>query len=217
MRSIRLLSLLLIAMAASAQHAGGFRGGSTGFRSGAGVRSGAGRFGPPAAPRQPVVRDGRFSRSGFGFSGRFGNPYFPYAGLYPFIGDYDLFGDYGPAYLPPADYPANNKGLTAYPDAPGPSPAPPPQTAHAVVAEYKWNEPAVASPAVASNDQTATFTIALKDGSKRYPVTAWVQDGKLHCVDLGGHQEVLSTGVIDRDATQRLNHQKNLNLQLPPG
>lgn len=84
--------------------------------------------------------------------------------------------------------------------------------ANPVVQEYKWNEPTAAP-----ENQAATFIIALKDGSKRYPTMAWVQGGQLHYIDSEGHQQVLSANVIDRDTTDRLNRQKNLNLRLPPG
>jgi hypothetical protein len=59
--------------------------------------------------------------------------------------------------------------------------------------------------------------VALKDGSKRDGVTAWVQDRSLHLIDFEGRQQVLAADFIDREMTRRLNRQKNLNLQLPPG
>jgi hypothetical protein len=84
--------------------------------------------------------------------------------------------------------------------------------ANPVVQEYKWDEP-VTGP----EDQAASFAIVLKDGSKRYAVMAWVQDGQLHYIDSEGHQQTLAANVIDRDTTHRLNRQKSLNLRLPPG
>ena len=178
-----------------------------------GFRSGAGRFGLPA------VRDGRFFGSDFGFSerfSRFANPYFSryyggYPFIYPFAGDFGFLWDYPPAYPMSAGYPPINNSITLGPDAPATAPEPA-QPAHAVVKDYKWNE-SETSP----TDQSATFTVALKDGSKRYAVTAWVQDNQLHYLDSGGHQRVLPAEVIDRETTEHLNRQNHLDLQLPPG
>jgi hypothetical protein len=88
---------------------------------------------------------------------------------------------------------------------------PPPKPAHSVINEYKWNESAAAV-----DDRTTTFTIALKDGSQCDAVAAWVQDGNLNYLDSEGRQQVLFSDRIDRDATQSLNRQKNIKLQLPP-
>jgi hypothetical protein len=105
------------------------------------------------------------------------------------------------------EYPAADGTVIAPPSAP----PPPPQPAHSVINEYKWNESGAAS-----EDRATTFTIALNDGSKCYALTAWVQDGNLNYLDSEGRQQVLSSDRIDRDATQSLNRQKKLNLQLPP-
>lgn len=217
MRSTRLFSLFLIAVAAFAQHGGGFRGGSA-----AGFRFGGGRVG------SPVFRDGRFFGPNFGvnrgFYRRFGNfangyyspyfNYFPYLGAYALMGDYSLLGDYF-AYPGPAEYPVINNNAVSMPADSQAESSPPvsqAQPAQPVVHEYKWNEPTTAP-----NEQNATFTIALKDGSKRYSVMAWVQNRQLYYLDSEGHQQVLAANVIDRDATERLNREKNLNLRLPPG
>jgi hypothetical protein len=194
---IRFVSLFLIAMTASAQHISGFRGGSM-----AGFRSRPGRFGPAVVVRTPAGRSSPFF--GRGFNRRFGNfagSYFPYLGAYPFIGDYVF------AYSPPIEYPAFNSTEIV-----PPSPPPPPlKPAHSVIHEYKWNESVAAL-----DDRVTTFTIALKDGSKCYAVAAWVQDCNLNYLDSEGRQQVLSPDGIDRDATQNLNREKNIKLQLPP-
>lgn len=84
--------------------------------------------------------------------------------------------------------------------------------ANPVIQEYKWDQAAPGP-----EDQAATFTIALKDGSKRYATMAWVQNNQLYYLDSECHQQVLAANIIDRDTTERLNRQKNLNLSLPPG
>ena len=91
-----------------------------------------------------------------------------------------------------------------------PPPAPP-QPASAVIHEYNVN-PELASAA----GKETTFTIALKDGSTRSAVAFWVQHGKVHYIDSQDRQQVLSSDLIDRETTERLNRQKNLNMQLPP-
>lgn len=216
MRSTRLFSLFLIAIAALAQHGGGFRGGAV-----AAFRPGGGRIVSPA------FRGGRFFGPNFGSNrgvyrrfGNFANPYyspyfsyFPYLSAYALMGDYGLSGDYF-GYPGPAEYPVINTNTVNVPadSQEEPSPAPQAPPAHPVVHEYKWNEPVTAA-----EEQSAAFTIVLKDGSKRYSVMAWVQNRQLYYLDSEGHQQVLAANLIDRGATERLNRQKNLNLRLPPG
>jgi uncharacterized protein YidB (DUF937 family) len=80
-----------------------------------------------------------------------------------------------------------------------------------VIHEYKWPK----------NEETGggatAFTIALKDGSQRSAVAAWIQGGKLQYLDSEDRQQALSPDVIDRQTTDRLNEEKHLRLQLPPG
>jgi hypothetical protein len=89
----------------------------------------------------------------------------------------------------------------------------PPLVAHAVVNEYRWKDAGVS----AADRSSPTFTIALKDGSLRYAAATWLQNRQLYYVDSEGKQEVLSSNRIDRGATERLNEEKKLRLQLPPG
>jgi hypothetical protein len=204
-RSLPVVLLLLMPMAVSGQHGTGFRGGSmTGFRFGAGGFRGRFIAGLPAG------RDTRFFRSGF--NRRFGNFGYPYSYLWadPYLWAYPFLDDDSLGYrLPPPEDRATDNTTIAQPSTPPVSPPPYSQPAHPVIHEYKWNE--------ASGAGATTFTIALKDGSKRYPVTIWVQDGNLNYIDSEGHQQVLSADIIDRNATERLNRQNNLNVQLPPG
>ncbi len=191
---VRFIGLLLLATAMFGQHAGGARGGSATRFAHAG-----GQVLPSAFARQNV----RFSSHRLRFGQRFGfNAFAPY---YPFIGDYadDLSVN---------AYPPGNDSFTVQPNLPPIALPFPPPTAHAVIEEYEWKTKDVAG----AGDQ-ATFTIALKDGSRRYPVTTWVQNGKLYFIDSEGGQEVLTPDRIDRDTTQRLNNDRNLHMQLPPG
>jgi hypothetical protein len=167
---------------------------------------------PPVGPIPPftlnTVSPGFFNAGffgrGFGFRHGFANGYFPFYGSYP------LFGDYGqefPAAPPNATYITNN--APAAPSAAYP-PEPPQKPANPVTHEYTW--PNQGPPATG---EAAVFTIALKDGSRRSALAAWVQDGMLHYVDGNGKKQVLASDIIDGDATQRLNKEKNLAIHLP--
>jgi hypothetical protein len=126
-----------------------------------------------------------------------------YSPLFP------LFGDYGQAY--PATPPSNIYIMTGPDASSSVSPSEPqPKPAQSVIHEYKWpNE----GPPLAG--EAATFSIALKDGSRRSAVVIWVQNNHLYFVDSNGKQQVLAPDIIDRDATQRLNRVKNLTIHLP--
>jgi hypothetical protein len=135
-----------------------------------------------------------------GLGGRFRNP---------FIGSYLPIsgGLYAEEPSPPP-----NVFVTAPPAEQASSqPAAPIQPAQSVIHEYNWPK----------SDETGAratrFTIALKDGSQRFAVAAWIQGGKLHYLDSEDRQQALSSDVIDRQTTDRLNEEKHLRLQLPPG
>jgi hypothetical protein len=157
-----------------------------------------------SAHRGPVAIRMRLSGTRPGMRQRFGNeslaPYFPIGG--------DYFG---------ANYPDGQAGYDNYypPSANFLSvgPALRPLVAHAVVNEYNWKDADVA----AGDASAPTFTIALKDGSLHYATATWLQNGQLHYIDSEGRQEVLSSNRIDRSTTERLNEEKKLRLQLPPG
>jgi hypothetical protein len=190
----------LIIQSALAQHAAGFARGPAGPRGFAGV-------GPVSSG--PMARgQGAFgARRGNGF-GRFGNSFL--SGYWPFFGDYGLWDD----YLDWADYPYAEQPSPPFfmmPRAPVFAPPPAPaRPVEAVIHEYP------APPASAGSSSGATaFTIALKDGSQRSAIAAWVQEGKLHYVDSQQRHQVLSPDVIDRETTERLNEEKHLRLELP--
>jgi hypothetical protein len=153
------------------------------------------------------------------FRGRFPGSY-PFPRSYPGIpGGYGFFGGYpyGAGYPDAGLYaeeppPPPNAVVTAPPaeQAP-PQPAAPVPPAQSVIHEYEWPKSGETSAGA------TTFTIALKDGSQRLAIAAWVQGGKLHYLDAENRQQALSSDVIDRQTTDRLNEEKHLRLQLPPG
>lgn len=189
---------LLVVPMAIAQHSGGFARGNAGGRGFAGhgtmtrrtTPGSVGRFGSRFIGSYPPIP------GGFGFWG--GYPYeaaYPYAGLYA-----------GEPSAPPNVFVTAPTGGQA-----SPQPAAPVRRAQSVIHEYTWPK----------NDETgggaSTFTIALKDGSQRFAVAAWIQGGKLLYLDAEDRQQSLSSDVIDRQTTDRLNEEKHLRLQLPPG
>ena len=212
--AMRFAVLFLITMAAVGQRSGGVAGGFGGAAGPAGTRSGPVVRGTNRAFNRaaPVVGSGfgRYrgrGRGAFGYGLGYGWPYFP-------VWDYDLAAplNYGDEFAGgyPEEYPL--AGNLIIPPVAGTAPAPPPQPASSVIHEYSFGkEPP------GSGGEPATFTIVLKDGSTRQAVASWVAGGKLHYVDLQARQPVLSPELIDREATERANKAKNLQMELPPG
>lgn len=153
-------------------------------------------------------------RSGFAYRGRSGvyAPYFPISG-YDYYGPYDSFyGSDVAADGYPEEYPPTGNVVIVQ-GGPGEGAQPvEPASVNPVIHEYNFaSEPAQ----VAANP--TTFTIRLKDGSTRLATASWVQGGKLHYLDLQSRQMMLSPEVIDREGTERVNAEKSLRLDLPPG
>ena len=110
--------------------------------------------------------------------------------------DYPSYGaDYAPA-------PAPNVVVVQLPPPPSPPPTP-------EIHEYSG-----ASAAPASDEQPA-YAIALKDGSVHAAAAVTVQDNTLHYVDPDGQHRLVPLDMVDREATRRLNRERNLRLQLP--
>jgi hypothetical protein len=189
---------LLVVQTALAQHAGGFA------RGNAGGRGFAGR----GMMTRPPTR---------GLGGRVRSPfigsYLPIPGGYGFLGGYPYDAGYPDAGFYAEEPPPPPNFVVAAPPTgqESPQPAAPIRPAQSVIHEYTWPK----------NDETGagatTFTIALKDGSQRFATAAWIQGGKLHYLDSEDRQQALSSDVIDRQTTDRLNEEKHLRLQLPPG
>jgi hypothetical protein len=149
-----------------------------------------------------------FARGGYGFNrGRilapngFGYGYLPY--------------DSGTAYPYYAPEPVV---LVEPPPAPEEPPAPPPfrPVGHAVITEYKWPAAgSAASPAKEFESETQDFGIVLKNGSTLSAVMIYASDDGLHYVDPDERHLRVSMSEVDRDATLKLNRERNLNLHLP--
>jgi hypothetical protein len=91
---------------------------------------------------------------------------------------------------------------------PQPQPPPPPaaEPVRPVIHEYRWPDSASAP---------AAFSVVAKDGTVRFALAVWIQDGTLHYVAKDGKQERLPLDAVDRAATRQLNAERRLHLWLP--
>ena len=159
-------------------------------------------------------------RTGFGFR-RFNNFFYP--GYYGF-GYYDPYwydtsfwnSDYG--Y--PDSYPYSGYGADyGYPAAQAPPViinqqyAPPPP-AEPVIREFVGPAPAVAPPAPQKYEEPL-YLIAFKDGNIRAVAAYWVQGTTLHYVTLEHEQKQAPLSSVDRELSNRFNHERNVTFQLP--
>jgi hypothetical protein len=139
-----------------------------------------------------------------GLDGRFGfSPYSGYAGYLPALlaADEPVYG-YAAApniiVLQPIQMPVQVQ--------------PPPAVVRSALHEYKLPAGATGAPAAAP---PPVFTLSMRDGSTRSASVVWFQVGTVHYVDLAGKTEQVPLKAIDRDATERLNREKNIELRLP--
>ncbi len=181
---------------------GGFHGGFSGSRGGfSGSHMGFSGARTGFAGRRFVYTRARAAVSPYGF----GNPYLPY--------------DSGAAYADDSQPgPFDQQPLFVQP----PAPPPPPTvraTGHPVILEYTWPaETAASSPSAhstTSDSEPLALAIVLKDGSTLSAVSVFASDDGLHYVDPDERHLLISMSAIDRQATLKINHAKNLNLYLP--
>jgi hypothetical protein len=115
-----------------------------------------------------------------------------------------FFGDYGYGY----DGYAPAPNVVMLPQQPVyvlvPAPSEPPKSE---IHEYQRTSAA---------GQEQAFAIVLKDGSVHSAVAVTVQHSALYYVEPDGGHRLVSLEALDREATERLNRERNLQLQLPP-
>jgi hypothetical protein len=90
---------------------------------------------------------------------------------------------------------------------------PPAPEVHPVIKDYKW--PAASTAPSSSSASSEAFTLLLKNGSALSAEMVFASDDGLHYVDPEGRHLRIAMGEIDRAATLKLNHDRNLNLHLP--
>jgi hypothetical protein len=90
----------------------------------------------------------------------------------------------------------------------------PPRETHPVIINYVQPTPAPSAPV---EGVPQTFGIVLKDGSTRSAtaVVTGASDGVLHYVDPEGRSMRISMNEVNREATQKLNRERNIPLWLP--
>lgn len=178
--------LTTVALAENAAPAGGHRGGNAGRGT-------------------AVARSGRRGLE----SGRFGNGYSPYGGLF-YPGLFDYWGSTEPSFVP--DY---GNASAAVPPARAVffAPPPPPEVAHPVIHEY--GAPAVNTEAPLSNESPIVYLIAFKDSTVKAATTYWVDHGKLYYLDSGHKEREAALSSVDGTLSERLNRERRVPFQLP--
>jgi len=218
MKTICLLLLGVLSSDTYAQRYGGFgRGGAGpgGMRGGFGYGGPQGRFGarvgiprahfgfpqhgfinlgiPPIGPIPPlgINQLGTFHH-GYRAASFFGGGYPVYGGF-----DYGAPAPYVVVVQMPAPVPVQ--------------PVAPPEKPRPEVREYKDAAPAE----IGTAQERASFAIVLRDGTAQSAAAVWVQEGRVHYLTPEGARGNVALDAIDREATQRRNQEKGLQLTLP--
>ena len=183
-------------------HASGFsRGGSAAVRSGGAYRTGAVRGYRPYGYRYG------YSRPYYGLGWGFGwDPHFwgwDNNSLY-----YDSSGYYSDPYAGAGGY-ESQPPVIVNQVMPYAEPAPPPPPPEPVVREY--TKPLSES----ANYGPVLYLFALKNNNILAAFTYWTEKGDLHYVNLDHQMKQIPLSSIDRELTDRLNRERNLNVRLP--
>jgi hypothetical protein len=117
------------------------------------------------------------------------------------------FGGYDYGYVPQSP---NVVVVEPPPPVYVPVPERPPERATMVIHEYQ-------PPAAAPEGDQPMFAIVLKNTTILSATAVIVQDDALHVVDADGGHQLVSMEAVDREATRRVNRERKLQLQLPPG
>ena len=121
------------------------------------------------------------------------------------------FGGYDYDYMPQSP---NVVALPPPPPVYVPLPERPPEPATMVIHEYR---PLSAAATQAPAGDEPLFAIVLKNGMTLSASAVIVQNDGLHIVDPEGAHQRVSMDTVDREATMRVNRERKLQLQLPPG
>ena len=187
---------------------GVFSGG--GFRGGGGVFRGGGFRGSPFVHRPFFNSAFRFNR----FNRFRSTTFFPF--FYGGLGFYDSYPYSSYAYnpyayapsgyeynTPPVIFNSDNYYGYSYPSAEPPAPPP------AVVREY------VQPPREPQKYEQPLYLVAFKDGVIRAVLAYWVEGATLHYVTMDHEQKQVSLSSVDRELSNRLNRERNVEFRLP--
>ena len=138
-----------------------------------------------------------------------GSPYVYAYPIYVPLYDPSAYADPGPAAAPAPSAPAAPT-VVIYTSQPAPAPV---ETAHPSmqVLQQETLQPAEETPA--SGDH---YLFAFKDHSIYSAVAYWVDGDTLHYFTSGDTHRQAPLSMLDRDLTDRLNHESGTALKLPP-
>jgi len=88
----------------------------------------------------------------------------------------------------------------------------PPREVQATVQDYMPPAPRTTAP---SDGEPPIFGIVMKDGSTRSAIAVVINDGVLKYTDSDERNHQVSLDEVDRDATRKLNRERNLSIWIP--
>jgi hypothetical protein len=163
-----------------------------------GHRSFFGHFG--ARPRFA----GRFRYSSPFFYGGFG-----FGPAYPLVSS----DPYAYSYPPPYAYnPAPNVIVIVPPDEVGYRPSP----ARPDIQEIEERTGYTRRDTAARPPEQISFRLALRDGTVESGVAYWVEGESFHYITTEGRHKEVPLGSVDREASERLNRNGQIEFRLPP-
>ena len=142
---------------------------------------------------------------GLGITRHFGSSLF--SGLFSGFGGYPLLPVIGDGY---GSYGGGANIIVLQPIQMPFQPPPRPEIAKPQLHEYK--EPPGTTPATG---EQPVFSLQLKGGSTQPAVLVWVSSGMVHYLDRQNKGHAVALDAVDREATLRVNREKNLELHLP--
>jgi len=174
----------------------------------------------PGGPARPAAGNSRFfAPPAIGHPGHSRAVIVPYPVFYGgYYGYYDPSTD---AQQQPA--PANSYGDTGSYGAPGQSPVVilnqsfQPETPNPVLRDYSNTPlpPTAANPGGRPDDQPTIYLIAMTDHTILPAVAYWVEGDTLAYITSEGDQNRVSLALVDREFSQKLNADRNVEFRLP--
>jgi len=215
-----LVAVPLTARSGGGHGGGGFHGGGGGFHGAVGGFHGGGFSGGFHGGFGTVgsgYNGNRFYRRWNGFGLRYSPGYYGSGYGYPYSGFWGWgLGDWGYPYYDtgsyqPYDYGDQQPPVVIYQTAPTYAP---PAPVHSEIHEYPETPPtATIRPA----GEPPIYLIAIKGQDNILAgITYWVEGDTLQYINLQHVQKHVAIDSIDRALTTRLNHERNMDLRLPP-
>ena len=231
----------LLMFPAFARSGGGFRGGGFHGAVGGGFHGMAGGM---RGARGGGFGRGGYGRGGFGGYGRggfggfnhgfhnhfrhnrfgFGLQFFPGFYSYPYYGlgfwDYGMDSGY-PYYDTGYSNPSYDYGyqppVVIYQNSPSYNYTPPPETVHPEMRDYETAPSGPSTSTIRPAGEPPIYLFAVKGQDNILAgITYWVEGNTLQYINLQHVQKRIPLSSLDRTLTYRLNHERNMDLRLPP-